>query len=85
MVTSGRTPGGFLPAAAAAAGLAAAAARDAGWVGAAAAALALFLAMGAPAAAQSFFDLKANDAQGNAVDFSQFKGKVVLVLNTASE
>lgn len=57
----------------------------AGWVGVAAAALALILAMGAPAAAQSFTDLKANDAHGNAVDFAQFKGKVTLVLNTASE
>ena len=54
-------------------------------MGVAAAALALILAMGAPAAAQSFTDLKANDAHGNAVDFAQFKGKVTLVLNTASE
>lgn len=50
-----------------------------------AAALALLLALGTPAAAQSFFDLKANDAQGNPVDFQEFKGKVVLGVNVASQ
>ena len=49
------------------------------------AALALLLALGTPAAAQSFFDLKANDAQGNPVDFQEFKGKVVLGVNVASQ
>jgi cytochrome oxidase Cu insertion factor (SCO1/SenC/PrrC family) len=31
----------------------------------------------------SFFDLTANDADGNPVDFSAFKGKVLLVVNSA--
>ena len=34
---------------------------------------------------ESFFDLKANDAQGNLVDFQEFKGKVVLGVNVASQ
>ena len=31
----------------------------------------------------SFFDLTANDADGNPVDFSTFKDKVLLVVNCA--
>ena len=58
----------------------------AGWAAAAgAAALALLLALGAPAAALSFTELKANDAKGNPVDFKDFEGKVVLGVNVASE
>ena len=60
--------------------------RRAGWAAAAgAAALALLLALGAPAAALSFTELKGNDAQGNPVDFKDFEGKVVLGVNVASE
>ena len=60
--------------------------RRAGWAAAAgAAALALLLALGAPAAALSFTELKGNDAQGNPVDFKEFEGKVVLGVNVASE
>jgi glutathione peroxidase len=33
----------------------------------------------------SFFDLKTKSLDGKAVDLAQFKGKVVLVVNTASE
>ena len=41
-------------------------------------------ALGGPAAA-SFFDLKANDLDsGNAVDFSEYKGCVCLVVNVAT-
>ena len=32
---------------------------------------------------KSFFELTANDADGNPVDFSVFKGKVLLVVNCA--
>lgn len=35
--------------------------------------------------AMSFHDLNATDINGNAVSFSQFKGKKILVVNTASE
>ncbi|ORX92540.1 hypothetical protein K493DRAFT_316540 [Basidiobolus meristosporus CBS 931.73] len=35
--------------------------------------------------AQSFFDLKANDKKHQEVDFSIYKGKVVLVVNVASK
>ena len=60
--------------------------RRAGWAAAAGgAALALLLALGAPAAALSFTELKGNDAQGNPVDFKDFEGKVVLGVNVASE
>ena len=33
----------------------------------------------------SFYELKANDIDGKEVDFSQFKGKVVLVVNVATK
>ena len=33
----------------------------------------------------TFYDLKANDIYGEQVDFSKFKGKKVLVVNTASK
>merc|ERR1712032_147162 len=33
----------------------------------------------------SFFNLDANDIQGSKVEFSQFEGKVVLVVNVASQ
>lgn len=33
----------------------------------------------------NFYDFTMNDISGNEVDFSQFKGKKVLVINTASE
>jgi glutathione peroxidase len=33
----------------------------------------------------SFFDLQANDIYGKSLDFSQFRGKVTLVVNVASE
>jgi len=36
-------------------------------------------------AVQDFFDLSADDSLGNKVQFSQFSGKVVLVVNVASE
>ena len=32
----------------------------------------------------NFYDLKANDARGNEVSMSEYKGKVVLVVNTAT-
>ena len=32
-----------------------------------------------------FYDFKLNDLRGNAIDFKQFKGKKVLLVNTASE
>ncbi len=34
---------------------------------------------------KSFYDLKANDINGNEIDFSTFKGKKVLIVNTASK
>jgi len=34
---------------------------------------------------QNFFDLSANDIHGKKIHFSQYRGKVVLVVNTASE
>lgn len=34
---------------------------------------------------QSFFDLSAKDIQGKTIHFSQYRGKVVLVVNTASQ
>ena len=34
---------------------------------------------------QSFFDFSANDIRGKKIYFSQYRGKVVLVVNTASE
>lgn len=33
---------------------------------------------------ESFFDYSAKDPQGDKIEFSQFKGKVVLVSNVAS-
>lgn len=38
-----------------------------------------------PSATQSFFDFSATDIRGKKVHFSQYRGKVVLVVNTASE
>lgn len=35
--------------------------------------------------ANSFFELVAEDIDGNIVDFAQFKGKVTVVVNVASE
>lgn len=32
-----------------------------------------------------FYDLEAKDEKGNRVEMSDFKGKVVLIVNTASE
>jgi glutathione peroxidase len=37
------------------------------------------------ASAQDFYSLKAKDIQGKEVNFSSFKGKVVVVVNTASK
>lgn len=37
-----------------------------------------------PSSAQSFFDFSANDIRGKKIHFSQYRGKVVLVVNTAS-
>ena len=31
----------------------------------------------------SFYDLSAKDADGNVVEFSKFKGKVILIINSA--
>jgi glutathione peroxidase len=47
----------------------------------------LFLLSGQPAetTTMSFYDLKTHALDGKAVDLSQYKGKVVLVVNTASE
>ncbi|MGV3631488.1 MAG: glutathione peroxidase [Bacteroidota bacterium] len=45
----------------------------------------LFLAFAASSFSQSIHDYKATDIHGNTVDFSQFKGKKILVVNTASE
>jgi glutathione peroxidase len=36
-------------------------------------------------AQESFYDLKAKDITGEMVDFSQFKGKKILIVNTASK
>lgn len=36
-------------------------------------------------AQESFYDLQAEDINGEMVDFSQFKGKKVLIVNTASK
>ena len=33
----------------------------------------------------TFYDLSAKDADGNEIPMSNFKGKVVLIVNTASE
>jgi len=40
---------------------------------------------GALQAQESFYDLKAKDISGEMIDFSQFKGKKVLIVNTASK
>jgi hypothetical protein len=34
---------------------------------------------------KSFYELSADDIDGNKVDFSEYKGKVVLVVNVASK
>jgi len=46
---------------------------------------ALCLAGGPPEQTMSFFDLKTRSLDGKPVELSQYKGKVVLVVNTASE
>ena len=33
----------------------------------------------------SFYDLKINSLEGKTIDFSQYKGKTLLIVNTASE
>jgi glutathione peroxidase len=38
-----------------------------------------------PSSTQSFFDFAAKDLRGKKIYFSQYRGKVVLVVNTASE
>lgn len=38
-----------------------------------------------PSSTQNFFDFSANDIRGKKIHFSQYRGKVVLVVNTASE
>lgn len=38
-----------------------------------------------PSSTQSFFDFSANDIRGKKIHFTQYRGKVVLVVNTASE
>lgn len=38
-----------------------------------------------PSSTQSFFDFSANDIKGKKVYFTQYRGKVVLAVNTASE
>lgn len=38
-----------------------------------------------PSSTQTFFDFSANDIRGKKIHFSQYRGKVVLVVNTASE
>ncbi|MBC7372130.1 MAG: hypothetical protein H7326_11220, partial [Bdellovibrionaceae bacterium] len=38
-----------------------------------------------PASEKSFYDLSATDVYGKKIHFSQFRGKVALVVNTASE
>jgi hypothetical protein len=38
-----------------------------------------------PTIVDSFFDLTALDIDGNEIDFSEFKGKVTIVVNVASE
>lgn len=38
-----------------------------------------------PSSKQNFFEFSANDIRGKKVHFSQYRGKVVLVVNTASE
>lgn len=38
-----------------------------------------------PSGTESFFDFSANDIRGKKIYFSQYRGKVVLVVNTASE
>lgn len=38
-----------------------------------------------PPIANSFYDLVANDIDGNSVNFSQFQGKVIVIVNVASE
>src|SRR5271169_691181 len=46
---------------------------------------ALCLGASPQGAPMSFFDLKTQSLDGKAIDLSQYKGKVVLVVNTASE
>lgn len=43
------------------------------------------LSASTPSSTQSFFDFSANDIRGKKIHFSQYRGKVVLVVNTASE
>lgn len=38
-----------------------------------------------PSSTQSFFDFSATDIRGKKIHFTQYRGKVVLVVNTASE
>lgn len=38
-----------------------------------------------PSSTPSFFDFSANDVKGKKIHFSQYRGKVVLVVNTASQ
>ncbi len=38
-----------------------------------------------PSGTQNFFDFSANDIHGKKIHFTQYRGKVVLVVNTASE
>ena len=38
-----------------------------------------------PMLSVSFYDLKINSLEGKTIDFSQYKGKTLLIVNTASE
>lgn len=44
-----------------------------------------FATASTPSSTQSFFDFSATDIRGKKVHFTQYRGKVVLVVNTASE
>lgn len=44
-----------------------------------------FATTSTPSSTTNFFDFSANDIRGKKIHFSQYRGKVVLVVNTASE